>query len=123
MNFKNGETIWHVHAFPAHEKFYVNKHIVVVETTMKHTNTRSLIVKNPLSGWESEISLRDANVIPNSYNSHRIFKTSGEVEDYVNDPTLWRPLGITQEDWDDHGKANYLLDKLQDSIDADYWEY
>jgi len=123
VNFKNGENIWHVHAFPADEKFYVNKYKVVKKSTMQHTNTPSLIVKDALSGGESEISLRDANVIPNTYNSHRIFKTYGEAEDYVNDPTLWRPLGFTQEEWDTSGKSNYLLDKLQDSTHIDWWGY
>jgi len=122
MNFKNGETIYQVHAFPANEKFYVNKYKVVKNSTMQHTNTPSLIVKDILSGYESEISLRDANVIPNTYNSHRLFKTKLKAINYINNPELWRPLGITQEDWDTSGKANYLLDKELDSIDAEYWD-
>jgi len=123
MNFRNGENIWHVHAFPDTNKFYINEYSVVVEATMQYVNTPSLIVKSIISGQESEISLRDANVIPNIYNSHRIFKSSLEAENYVSNPDSWRPLGFTEKEWNDCGKADYLLSKILDNIGSHYMEF
>lgn len=112
MNFRKDEVIWKIHAFPDTEKFYITKYKVVKESTITSINVPSLIVRNVNTNYEDNISLRDANVIPNKYNSHRIFKNMLDVENYVNNPELWRPLGYNREEWDKGEKAKYLLSKL-----------
>ena len=115
MKFKNGETIYHVHAFPASGKFWIDKVVVVVASaTMQHINVPSLIVRKTGRNSTDEISLQDANVTPNKYNCHRIFKAELEANAYVANPSLWRPLGYTAEEWNDFAKADYLADK-------EYW--
>jgi len=120
--FVKGETIWKVHVFPTTGKFSLTKYEVVKESKLKNTKSPSLIVYIERYNRNSEISLIDANVIPNTYNCHRIFRTCGEAEDYVNDPDSWRPLEFTEEQWKEFGKADYLARKKQEEEDQAYYD-
>jgi hypothetical protein len=121
-DFKAGDAIYHVHAFPLTGKTYTEKCIVHSVGTKMSTGSPSMYVKPIHSMVAREISLLDANIIPNKYNSHRIFKTELEAEDYVAHPSQWRPLGYSQEDWDDHGKAAYLDDKALVDIGWEFYD-
>jgi len=124
MNFKVGETIYHVYAFPATGKNWVDE-VTVIEIghIMMHSGAPSIFV---MGKYKKQISLLDANVVPNKYNCHRIFKTLEEAETYAADTSQWRPLGISEEDWNTFNKESYLADYelnvYLDSYCDDYYE-
>jgi len=111
MNFKTGETIYHVHALPRSGEKWLDTYIVVKNTTMLKEKVPALLVQKPDKTWKDTISLRDANVIPNTYSCHRIFKTLEAAEAYMADPSQWRPLGFTAEEWANGERAKYLNDE------------
>lgn len=111
--FVKGETIYKVYALLRSEEHWIEKYTVVANTTMLDEKVPALLVLN--KGREDTISLRDGNVIPNTYSCSRIFKSSEAAESYVADPSSWRPLGFSVEDWENHAKAAYLAkDYLSD---------
>ena len=98
--FKVGETIYSVHAFPESGESYVEK-LKVVDPDHRFELSKAvagLIVRTE-AGYLREISLQDSNVIPNSYNCHRIFKTEIATNEYINNPLLWAPKLISREEY------------------------
>ena len=108
--FEVGTIIYRVYAFPAEpESNFVMEYTVLgygTFDTLHDVACMRVRGKNAMS--TTEISLRDANIIPNTYNCHRVFETKFEVDKYLADPSLWRPLAISEEDWISFAKADYI---------------
>ena len=107
MTFVVGETIYHVYALPRTGETWIDKAVVTkVGTTMLDEKVPSMYVR--YKNYETDISLRDGNVVPNTYNCHRIFKSLSLAEYYSKSPSQWRPLGIPKELWEKSKREEHL---------------
>jgi len=104
---EEGDKIFHVYAFP-NKGAYITEYTFVAYATMQGINVPSIITKE-----RGEISQRDCNIIPNTYNCHRLFASIEEADAYLGDSSQWRPLGVSAEEWEESGLEDYLEDHLE----------
>lgn len=103
---KIGMTVYKVHAFGTKSKAFVTEHTVVGFTE----NKSSFLTREDdprFSFNPCQESLRDANVIANTYNCHRLFKSKEAAERYARTPSMHYPRLFTRKD----GFDKYLKGK------------
>lgn len=77
--FPVGSTIYYVFALP---NPWINEYEVLGYGEFETTKAPCMFVYDKDLDWKTETSLQDANIIPNGYNNHRVFKTELAAETY-----------------------------------------
>lgn len=126
---KHGNVLWYVTVYIVQgiKKAYLERMEIVGGIYQTGNGSTFCNCKKDDYKYVSEFSLLDANIIPNSYNEHRVFTTEAEAYSYMGsvlgqgdsdqlvnlrkeNASLWRVLGLILDSTSPMVKINAILE-------------
>lgn len=82
---KHGNVLWYatIYTIQGFKKAHIERYEIVGEVYQTDGGSIFCNCYKDYSNHVTEFSLKDANIIPNNYNEHRVFTTEGEAYSYV----------------------------------------
>lgn len=79
-SLRSGQTVFYVHSLG--ENSFIRKY-TIASRPFKSKLSGEIFVKYYPNKKLNQFSLKDCNIIPNGYNSHRLFYKRGKAEKYL----------------------------------------